>query len=90
MFAWITLAALVVYITFTISVTEWRTKFRREMNEIDSKAAHGRAMDALLNYETVKYFNNEELRGTAATSKGARKLPASRQAQEPDHAVDAS
>ncbi len=67
MFAWITLAALVIYITFTISVTEWRTKFRREMNEIDS-AAHGRAMDALINYETVKYFNNEDLRPSATTS----------------------
>jgi ABC-type multidrug transport system fused ATPase/permease subunit len=58
-FAWITLAALVVYITFTITVTEWRTQFRKEMNELDSKA-HTRAIDSLLNYETVKYFNNEE------------------------------
>jgi ABC-type transport system involved in Fe-S cluster assembly fused permease/ATPase subunit len=58
MFAWITLAALVVYISFTVSVTQWRTRFRREMNELDSKA-HSRAIDSLLNYETVKYFNNE-------------------------------
>ena len=58
-FAWITVAALVLYISYTISVTEWRTKFRREMNEIDS-AAHSRAIDALINYETVKYFNNED------------------------------
>ncbi len=58
-FAWITIAALVLYVSFTISVTEWRTKFRREMNDIDS-AAHSRAIDALLNYETVKYFNNED------------------------------
>jgi ATP-binding cassette, subfamily B, heavy metal transporter len=58
-FAWITLSALVVYIVFTVVVTEWRTKFRREMNEIDSHA-HTRAIDALLNYETVKYFNNED------------------------------
>ncbi|MBU6258914.1 MAG: ABC transporter ATP-binding protein/permease [Burkholderiales bacterium] len=58
-FAWITLAALVLYIAFTITFTEWRTKFRRHMNELDS-AAHSRAIDALLNYETVKYFNNEE------------------------------
>ncbi len=58
-FAWITIAALVVYITFTITVTEWRTKFRKEMNEIDS-TAHSRAIDSLLNYETVKYFNNED------------------------------
>jgi len=57
-YVWITLAALSVYITFTVTVTEWRSKFRREMNELDSKA-HSRAIDALLNYETVKYFNNE-------------------------------
>ncbi|HMA09256.1 MAG TPA: ABC transporter ATP-binding protein/permease, partial [Ramlibacter sp.] len=57
-FAWITIAALVFYIFFTITVTEWRTKFRREANEFDS-AAHTKAVDSLLNYETVKYFNNE-------------------------------
>ena len=57
-FVWITLAALAAYGVFTIAVTEWRTQFRREMNELDSKA-HSRAVDALLNYETVKYFNNE-------------------------------
>jgi ATP-binding cassette, subfamily B, heavy metal transporter len=58
-FAWITLAALVVYVAFTVLVTEWRTKFRRIMNEMDSKA-HTRAIDSLLNYETVKYFSNED------------------------------
>ena len=58
-FAWITIAALVLYISFTISVTEWRTKFRKQMNEMDS-TAHSRAIDSLLNYETVKYFNNED------------------------------
>ncbi|MES2938796.1 MAG: ABC transporter ATP-binding protein/permease [Pseudomonadota bacterium] len=57
-FAWITGAALVVYIAFSVSVTEWRTRFRREANEFDS-AAHTKAIDSLLNYETVKYFNNE-------------------------------
>ncbi|KAB2892837.1 MAG: ABC transporter ATP-binding protein/permease [Burkholderiaceae bacterium] len=57
-FAWITIAALTVYITFTVSVTEWRTKYRRQANEFDS-AAHTKAVDSLLNYETVKYFNNE-------------------------------
>jgi ATP-binding cassette subfamily B protein len=57
-FAWITLAALAVYIVFTVTVTEWRTQFRREANEFDS-AAHTKAVDSLLNYETVKYFNNE-------------------------------
>ncbi|GAB4205130.1 MAG: ABC transporter ATP-binding protein/permease [Tibeticola sp.] len=57
-FVWITLAALVLYIAFTVGVTEWRTQFRRQANEFDS-AAHTRAIDSLLNYETVKYFNNE-------------------------------
>jgi ATP-binding cassette subfamily B protein len=57
-FAAITLLALVLYIVFTVSVTEWRTIFRRQANEFDS-AAHTRAIDSLLNYETVKYFNNE-------------------------------
>ena len=57
-FVWITLAALAAYVAFTITVTEWRTHFRRRMNELDSRA-HTRAIDALLNYETVKYFNNE-------------------------------
>ena len=57
-YVWITLLALSIYITFTVTVTEWRARFRREMNEADSKA-HSRAIDALLNYETVKYFNNE-------------------------------
>ena len=57
-FAWITLAALALYITFTVLVTEWRTQFRRQANEFDS-AAHTKAVDSLLNYETVKYFNNE-------------------------------
>jgi ATP-binding cassette, subfamily B, heavy metal transporter len=58
-FVWITLAALLLYIVYTVSVTEWRTKFRKEANEFDS-AAHTKAVDSLLNYETVKYFNNEE------------------------------
>ena len=57
-FALITLTALVAYVVFTFSVTEWRTHFRREANQFDS-AAHTRAIDSLLNYETVKYFNNE-------------------------------
>jgi ABC-type transport system involved in Fe-S cluster assembly fused permease/ATPase subunit len=57
-FAAITLGALVGYIAYTITVTEWRTHFRRAMNEQDSKA-NTRAVDALINYETVKYFGNE-------------------------------
>ena len=57
-YVWITLVALVLYITFTVVVTEWRTQFRREMNELES-SSQTRAIDSLLNYETVKYFNNE-------------------------------
>ena len=57
-FAWITGGALVLYIAFTVVVTEWRTQFRRQANEADS-SAHTQAIDSLLNYETVKYFNNE-------------------------------
>ncbi|PUE29880.1 ABC transporter ATP-binding protein/permease [Limnohabitans sp. Jir72] len=58
MFAWITLGALAFYIFFTVRITEWRTQFRRQANEFDS-AAHTKAVDSLLNYETVKYFGNE-------------------------------
>jgi ATP-binding cassette subfamily B protein len=58
-FAVITVVTLVFYITFTVIVTNWRTHLRREANEIDS-AASSRAIDSLLNYETVKYFNNEK------------------------------
>ncbi|TAL65572.1 MAG: ABC transporter ATP-binding protein/permease, partial [Burkholderiaceae bacterium] len=58
-FVWITAIALVLYVSFTVTVTEWRTQFRREMNELDSRA-NSRAIDSLLNYETVKYFNNED------------------------------
>jgi ABC-type transport system involved in Fe-S cluster assembly fused permease/ATPase subunit len=59
-FAGITFIALLTYIGFTIVVTEWRTKLRRAMNDLDSKA-HTRAIDSLLNYETVKYFGNEDV-----------------------------
>ncbi len=57
-FAWITIGALALYIFFTVRITEWRTEFRRQANEFDS-AAHTKAIDSLLNYETVKYFGNE-------------------------------
>jgi len=57
-FAGITVLALALYIVFTVKVTEWRTQYRRQANEFDS-AAHTKAVDSLLNYETVKYFNNE-------------------------------
>ncbi len=58
-FAIITFLTLSIYILFTFFVTEWRMKFRRAMNEMDSKA-NTVAIDSLLNYETVKYFNNED------------------------------
>ena len=57
-YAIITLVALATYIYFTVTVTEWRTQFRKQVNEFDS-SAHTRAIDSLLNYETVKYFGNE-------------------------------
>jgi len=58
-FVVITLIALTCYIIFTIVVTEWRTNFRRQMNDLDSKA-NQRAVDSLINFETVKYFGNEQ------------------------------
>jgi ATP-binding cassette subfamily B protein len=58
-FAGITVITLLVYIGVTVTITEWRTHFRRSMNELDSKA-NTRAIDSLLNYETVKYFGNED------------------------------
>src|SRR5437588_11422889 len=57
-FAAVTLAAIVTYIAFTFLVTDWRVRFRREMNERKSEA-NTKAVDSLLNYETVKYFANE-------------------------------
>ena len=59
MYAAITFCALVVYIFYTVSVTEWRTKYRRKMNEMDT-SANQKAIDSLLNFETVKYFTNEK------------------------------
>ncbi|OJX12793.1 MAG: metal ABC transporter permease [Caedibacter sp. 37-49] len=59
LFAFITLLTLAIYIVFTISVTEYRTNFVRKMNQTDNEA-NAKAVDSLLNYETVKYFNNEE------------------------------
>jgi len=58
-FAAVTFGAVILYIAFTVSVTEWRMAIRRQANELDSKA-NTRAIDSLLNYETVKYFGNEE------------------------------
>jgi ABC-type transport system involved in Fe-S cluster assembly fused permease/ATPase subunit len=58
-FAAVTFGAVAVYLAFTVAVTEWRIDIRRRANELDSKA-NTRAIDSLLNYETVKYFGNEE------------------------------
>ena len=57
-YVWTTLTALVLYVFFTVKVTEWRTQYRRHMNELES-VSQTKAIDSLLNYETVKYFNNE-------------------------------
>ena len=57
-FSIITFATILAYILWSVSITEWRMKYRRQMNEIDS-TANTRAIDSLLNYETVKYFGNE-------------------------------
>lgn len=58
-FGAITLLTLLVYIAYTVLITNWRLQHRRAMNEADA-AANSRAVDSLLNYETVKYFNNEQ------------------------------
>ena len=58
-YAGVTFVTIVAYIAYTLTITEWRTKFRRQMNETEEEA-HAKAIDSLLNYETVKYFGNEE------------------------------
>jgi ATP-binding cassette subfamily B protein len=58
LFAGIIFFSVIFYVGFTLKVTEWRMHFRHEMNAFDS-SANGRAMDSLMNYETVKYFNND-------------------------------
>ena len=58
-FVVVTLCAILLYVGTTIAITEWRTQHRRQMNDMDSKA-NTKAIDSLLNYETVKYFGNEE------------------------------
>jgi ATP-binding cassette subfamily B protein len=57
-FALITFATVIIYVAYTMAVTEWRMHYRHEMNAYDSEA-NSRAIDGLINYETVKYFNNE-------------------------------
>ncbi|MSQ86918.1 MAG: ABC transporter ATP-binding protein/permease [Alphaproteobacteria bacterium] len=63
-FAAITVATVIIYVAFTIITTEWRMRFRRESNALDNKA-NTRAIDSLLNYETVKTFGNESMETTA-------------------------
>jgi ATP-binding cassette subfamily B (MDR/TAP) protein 7 len=57
-FAVLTASTITAYTLFTVNVTQWRTGIRREMNRAESEAS-SRAVDSLINYETVKYFNNE-------------------------------
>lgn len=59
-FTFVIIVTVVSYISFTFFLTEWRMHYRHEMNALDSQA-NGKAMDSLINYETVKYFNNESL-----------------------------
>jgi len=58
-YAVVTAVTVIVYMIFTFAVTEWRTRFRRQMNDLDTEA-NTKAVDSLLNYETVKYFGNED------------------------------
>ena len=70
-FALVTFVTIVSYIAWTLLVTEWRIQFRRQMNDTDSEA-HTKAIDSLLNYETVKYFGNEDHEGSRFDSALAR------------------
>ena len=58
-YAAVTFVTILAYLAYTLTITEWRTKYRRQMNEMEEEA-HAKAIDSLLNYETVKYFTNEE------------------------------
>jgi ABC-type transport system involved in Fe-S cluster assembly fused permease/ATPase subunit len=79
-FGFIALTALVVYVIYTIKITEWRTHFRREMNEQDSRAST-RAIDALVNYETVKYFGNEQFESARYDTELRKKMRAAIRSQ---------
>jgi ABC-type transport system involved in Fe-S cluster assembly fused permease/ATPase subunit len=74
-FGWVyvlvVLATVVAYVAFTFRASEWRISIRRDMNESDTEA-HSKAVDSLLNYETVKYFGNEELEGRRFDASMAR------------------
>lgn len=58
-FSVITVSTLAIYIAYTVTVTDWRTHYRRTVNELDSEA-NSKAIDSIINYETVKYFGNED------------------------------
>jgi ABC-type transport system involved in Fe-S cluster assembly fused permease/ATPase subunit len=74
-FGWVyvlvVLATVILYVGFTFRASEWRIAIRRDMNESDTEA-HSKAVDSLLNYETVKYFGNEELEGRRFDASMAR------------------
>lgn len=57
-YAAVTMGTIGAYVAFTVAITQWRTAFRRDMNKLENEA-NGKAIDSLINYETVKYFNNE-------------------------------
>lgn len=76
----ITLATVFLYGAFTIRITEWRTAIRRQMNDSDTEA-NTKAVDSLLNYETVKYFNNEGHEATRYDKAMVRFAEASEKAQ---------
>lgn len=88
--AWLALATgatVILYMAYTLAVTEWRAKFRRLMNETDSEA-NTKAIESLLNYETVKYFGNEEheaRRYDASLTRYERAAVRSRQPVDPQH-----
>jgi ABC-type transport system involved in Fe-S cluster assembly fused permease/ATPase subunit len=79
-FGLIALSALVIYVIYTVRITEWRTHFRRQLNEQDSRAST-RAIDALLNYETVKYFGNEGFEATRYNQELERRMKAALRSQ---------
>ncbi|HEX7775379.1 MAG TPA: ABC transporter ATP-binding protein/permease [Parvibaculum sp.] len=70
-FAVVTAVTIVAYIAFTFTITEWRTRFHREMNALDTEA-NTKAIDSLLNFETVKYFGNENFEATRFDGSMAR------------------
>ena len=70
-FAFVTFGAVAVYVGFTLAITEWRMEFRHEMNRLDSQA-NNQAFDSLINYETVKYFGNEQVEAEVLQGDGRK------------------